>query len=136
MNWFLFFKYGHFVRSLVNPIQSFHNQSKPFHTSTTFGRFPNYRIGSAPSPKSLYILLFSWNHALHILPPPVIDMDYSPASSSSSKSSSPVHHASLVNPATHSPALLELIDLKISRPIIGMCHTPFSFLSPILTRAL
>lgn len=35
-----------------------------------------------------------------------------------SSSSSPIHHASLVNPATHSPALMELIDLKISRPII------------------
>ncbi|KAG6819777.1 hypothetical protein H0H93_008743 [Arthromyces matolae] len=33
-------------------------------------------------------------------------------------STSPLHHASLVDPATHSPALLELIDLKISRGII------------------
>lgn len=53
-------------------------------------------------------------------------MDYStsPASSSSSSSSStrssPVHSASLVDPAAHSPALMELIDIKISRPFIGM----------------
>ncbi|TFK36410.1 hypothetical protein BDQ12DRAFT_249962 [Crucibulum laeve] len=42
----------------------------------------------------------------------------SPASSSSSTRSSPVHHASLVDPATHSPALLELIDIKMSRPVL------------------
>ena len=36
--------------------------------------------------------------------------------------SSPVHHASLVDPALHSPALLQLIDIKLSRPIIGV-HT-------------
>ncbi|KAG6844002.1 hypothetical protein H0H87_010817 [Tephrocybe sp. NHM501043] len=46
-------------------------------------------------------------------------MVVSPASSSSSSSSSSsIHHASLVDPSTHSPALLELIDLKITRPII------------------
>ncbi|KAF5368779.1 hypothetical protein D9615_010393 [Tricholomella constricta] len=38
----------------------------------------------------------------------------SPASSSSS----PVHHASLVDPSRHSPAVMELIDLKMSRPVI------------------
>lgn len=44
----------------------------------------------------------------------------SPASSStsSSSSSSSIHHASLVDPANHSPALLELIDIKVSRPVI------------------
>ncbi|PPQ89441.1 hypothetical protein CVT25_012820 [Psilocybe cyanescens] len=44
----------------------------------------------------------------------------SPASSSSSmsSSSSPVHHASLVDPAKHNPALLELIDVKVSRQVI------------------
>ncbi|KAK7030411.1 hypothetical protein VNI00_014155 [Paramarasmius palmivorus] len=42
-------------------------------------------------------------------------MDYSPASSSRS---SPVHPASLVDPATHSPALMQLIDIKINRPVI------------------
>ncbi|KAG5642928.1 hypothetical protein DXG03_001879 [Asterophora parasitica] len=42
----------------------------------------------------------------------------SPASSASSSRSSPVHHASLVDPARHSPALMELIDLKLSRPLI------------------
>ncbi|KAF8163713.1 hypothetical protein B0H34DRAFT_652080 [Crassisporium funariophilum] len=44
----------------------------------------------------------------------------SPSTSSSSSSSSPssIHHASLVDPATHSPALLELLDIKISRQVI------------------
>jgi hypothetical protein len=44
----------------------------------------------------------------------------SPASSSSSSStsSSPIHHASLVDPALHSPALLELVDVKVSRQVI------------------
>ncbi|KAF5330981.1 hypothetical protein D9619_005207 [Psilocybe cf. subviscida] len=43
----------------------------------------------------------------------------SPASStSSSSSSSSVHHASLVDPALHSPALLELVDVKVSRSVI------------------
>ncbi|KAF8958015.1 hypothetical protein BDZ97DRAFT_1669002 [Flammula alnicola] len=40
------------------------------------------------------------------------------SSSSSSTSSSPIHHASLVDPATHNPALLELIDVKVSRQVI------------------
>ncbi|KAJ7286521.1 hypothetical protein C8J57DRAFT_1169310 [Mycena rebaudengoi] len=45
----------------------------------------------------------------------------SPASSSSSSGSSrssPVHPASLVDAATHSPALMELVDLPLSRPVI------------------
>jgi hypothetical protein len=33
---------------------------------------------------------------------------------------SPVHKASLVDPALHSPALLELLEIKVSRPVIGM----------------
>ncbi|KAJ7706841.1 hypothetical protein B0H17DRAFT_1287509 [Mycena rosella] len=46
---------------------------------------------------------------------------FSSASSSSSMSSthsSPVHAASLVDPALHSPALLQLIDIKLTRPVI------------------
>ncbi|KAI9571265.1 hypothetical protein HD554DRAFT_2017126 [Boletus coccyginus] len=31
---------------------------------------------------------------------------------------SPLHHASLVHPALHSPALLELLDIKLSRPVL------------------
>ncbi|KAJ7073676.1 hypothetical protein C8F01DRAFT_1098003 [Mycena amicta] len=46
----------------------------------------------------------------------------SPASSSSSGSSStrssPVHAASLVDPATHSPALMQLIDIRLTKPVI------------------
>ncbi|KAF9532785.1 hypothetical protein CPB83DRAFT_846362 [Crepidotus variabilis] len=44
----------------------------------------------------------------------------SPTSSSSSSSSSPssVHKFSLVDPQTHSPALLQLIDVKISRQVV------------------
>ncbi|KAF7341095.1 Cyclin N-terminal domain-containing protein [Mycena venus] len=48
----------------------------------------------------------------------------SPASSSSSSSSpssrasSPVHAASLVDPATHAPALMQLIDIKLDRHVI------------------
>ena len=34
--------------------------------------------------------------------------------------SSPVHKASLVDAALHSPALLELLDIKLTRPVIGM----------------
>jgi hypothetical protein len=41
-----------------------------------------------------------------------------------------IHHASLVHPSTHSPALLHLIRINISRPLIG---TPFA--SPTLTDA-
>ncbi|EIW84764.1 hypothetical protein CONPUDRAFT_116938 [Coniophora puteana RWD-64-598 SS2] len=33
-------------------------------------------------------------------------------------SSSPIHKASLVDAALHSPALLELLDIKVSRPVI------------------
>ncbi|KAJ7495139.1 hypothetical protein FB451DRAFT_1550715 [Mycena latifolia] len=56
----------------------------------------------------------------------------SPASDSSSSSSSTtsmavssctmgrrLHAASLVDPASHSPLLIELIDMKLSRPVIG-----------------
>ncbi|PPQ75827.1 hypothetical protein CVT26_001282 [Gymnopilus dilepis] len=44
----------------------------------------------------------------------------SPASSTSSSSSasSLIHHASLVDPALHSPELLELVDVKVSRQVI------------------
>ncbi|KAJ7286524.1 hypothetical protein C8J57DRAFT_1169318 [Mycena rebaudengoi] len=42
----------------------------------------------------------------------------SSSSSSGSSRSSPVHPASLVDAATHSPALMELVDLPLSRPVI------------------
>ncbi|KAJ3801632.1 hypothetical protein GGU11DRAFT_768803 [Lentinula aff. detonsa] len=42
----------------------------------------------------------------------------SSSSSTSSTRSSPVHHASLVDPSTHSPALLQLIDIQISKQFI------------------
>lgn len=46
--------------------------------------------------------------------------DNSPSSSSSSSTrSSPIHHASLVDASTHSPALLQLVDVKLSRQILG-----------------
>lgn len=38
--------------------------------------------------------------------------------------SSPVHHASLVDPALHNPALLELIDVKVSKHVIGRSSQP------------
>lgn len=88
-----------------------------FTPSLCYGRFPDFRIGSATSPESFIYppLLFK------SCTPIPLPTQMSPLSSpSSSTMSSPVHHASLVNPATHSPALLELIDLKINRPIIGM----------------
>lgn len=47
-------------------------------------------------------------------------------------SSSPIHKASLVDPALHSPALLELLEIKLSRPVIGMSSPPCRIL-PILT---
>ncbi|KAJ7481022.1 hypothetical protein B0H11DRAFT_2419877 [Mycena galericulata] len=95
-------------------------------------------------------------------------MHYSPASSSSSSSSSssrrssPVHAASLVDPARHSPELMQLIDVKLSKPVVEYIvdcisetvdyaigrppssasrthspyHAPFtSFVSTVLTRA-
>ena len=37
-------------------------------------------------------------------------------------SRSPVHEASLVDPALHSPALLELLEIKLTRPVIGKSH--------------
>ncbi|KAJ7706817.1 hypothetical protein B0H17DRAFT_1192382 [Mycena rosella] len=39
-------------------------------------------------------------------------------SNPASSRSSPVHAAFLVDPANHSPALLQLIDIKLSRPVI------------------
>ncbi|RDB14516.1 PHO85 cyclin-1 [Hypsizygus marmoreus] len=47
-----------------------------------------------------------------------LSLALSTASSSSARSCA-VHHASLVDPATHSPELMELIDIVISRPVIG-----------------
>jgi hypothetical protein len=41
------------------------------------------------------------------------------ASPTSSSSSSPVHKFSLVDPSTHSPAVLQLIDVRISRDVVG-----------------
>ena len=47
-------------------------------------------------------------------------------------STSPVHPNSLVDPATHSPALLELTTIKLTRPVIRMSFLLFS-LPPQLT---
>lgn len=87
-----------------------------------------HRVSSLPV---IFLKSFIYHRLSHECPnnphpPPQLypsQMD-SPSSSSSSSStrSSPVHHASLVDPATHSPALLDLIDVKISRPLIGMFH--------------
>ncbi|KAJ4471030.1 hypothetical protein C8J55DRAFT_521657 [Lentinula edodes] len=45
--------------------------------------------------------------------------DNSPSSSSSTSTrSSPIHHASLVDASTHSSALLQLVDVKLSRQIL------------------
>ncbi|KIK64314.1 hypothetical protein GYMLUDRAFT_161021, partial [Collybiopsis luxurians FD-317 M1] len=45
---------------------------------------------------------------------------YSPAASSSSSSttSSPIHPSSLVSPAMHSQAILDLVDVKVSKQLI------------------
>ncbi|KAJ7453545.1 hypothetical protein B0H11DRAFT_2200889, partial [Mycena galericulata] len=56
---------------------------------------------------------------------PASDSSSSPSSTSSysdwspsSTRSSPVHAASLVDPANHSPELMQLVDTKLSRPVI------------------
>ena len=41
----------------------------------------------------------------------------------SQQRSSPIHEASLVDPSLHSPALLELLDIKLSRPVFGKLHS-------------
>ncbi|KAF8912213.1 hypothetical protein CPB84DRAFT_1841893 [Gymnopilus junonius] len=76
---------------------------------------------------------------------PVSAQMASPSSTSSSSSS--VHHASLVDPALHSPELLELIDVKVSRQVIDYTidtvirnqapeHLKFTtFVTDVLTRA-
>lgn len=43
----------------------------------------------------------------------------SSSSSSSSTSSSPVHKFSLVDPDSHSPAVLQLINVKLSKEVVG-----------------
>ncbi|KAJ7609297.1 hypothetical protein DFH06DRAFT_1346489 [Mycena polygramma] len=45
--------------------------------------------------------------------------DWSPSSSSKSNRSSPVHPASQVDPETHSPELMQLVDLTLSKPVIA-----------------
>lgn len=49
---------------------------------------------------------------------------YSPPSSPAMYKASPVHPNSLVDPATHSPALLELINIKVSKHVIGTFLLP------------
>ncbi|KAJ6531030.1 hypothetical protein B0H19DRAFT_1384303 [Mycena capillaripes] len=46
-------------------------------------------------------------------------MDSWSQSSKTSTRSSPVHAASLVDPATHAPALMQLIDIKLDKHVIG-----------------
>ena len=41
---------------------------------------------------------------------------------------SPIHKASLVESSTHSPALLELVDQKLTRPIVGEWPVQFVLL--------
>ncbi|PBK93217.1 hypothetical protein ARMGADRAFT_1063318 [Armillaria gallica] len=66
----------------------------------------HYATRSAP------ISLPAMDHPMDCSPSP------STSASSSSSSSSSIHPASLVDSATHSPALLELVDFKISKPVI------------------
>jgi hypothetical protein len=62
-------------------------------------------------------------HALYNVPPSTPSRQPStPLLFQITMSYSPVHKASLVESSTHSPALLELVDLKLSRPIIGKSY--------------
>lgn len=70
------------------------------------------RIGSLPL---RFVYISNHNNAFQ----------YSPPSSPAMHSASPVHPNSLVDPATHSPALLELINIKVSRQVIGMSSSLF-----------
>lgn len=55
-------------------------------------------------------------NAVHSVPFPPIQ---SPPPSRLTMSYSSIHKASLVESSTHSPALLELVDQKMTRPIVG-----------------
>src|SRR6266702_2183457 len=55
------------------------------------------------------------------IPCPTLSIPACPSHPQQKMSSSRLHQASLVPAATHSSALLELVDQKLSRPIIGKC---------------
>jgi hypothetical protein len=88
-------------------------------------------------------LALTHRHALPILPRPVLSLSPSipplllPLSAMPALVEQPVysvvHHASLIDPAMHSPATLELTDLKMSRTVIGQF---FLSLSSYKTRFL
>lgn len=87
--------------------------ARPVSQLDLFPYFP-YRLSASPN-------------RLYIQPHPNASQ-YSPPSSPT-MFSSPVHPSSLVDPATHSPALLELINFKVSKPVIGkhiLLSTPLS----------
>ena len=76
-----------------------------------------------PSPLSSFVI-FRFGPLAHPCPPL-----YNTSSSlhscpvlflSTAMARSPIHHASLVDPALHSPALLELLNIKLSRQVLGM----------------
>ena len=80
---------------------------------------PNSRVSQL-----LVQVFFLYNAALSVPFPPI----QSSPPSRSTMSYSPIHKASLVESSTHSPALLELVDQKLTRPIVGEWPVQFALL--------
>lgn len=101
---------------------------------------------------SLIAISFKYHHALSFgsltipaLPVPVVSYPSSSSFNDNTLQSdistpplpmnaySPVHPASLIDVSSHSPALLELLDLDLSRTLVGMCLISNSINSKSLT---
>ena len=46
---------------------------------------------------------------------------------------SPMHEASLIDPSLHSPALMDMLEIEMSRPLIGVFFYFLFSLSTLLT---
>lgn len=46
---------------------------------------------------------------------------------------SPMHEASLIDPSLHSPALMDMLEIEMSRPLIGVFFYFIFSLSTLLT---
>jgi len=94
-------------------------------------------VGSVADPISFFLLSYKWTLRLCLLhhsSPPAQLPSVMASPSSSSSSSSPIHPASLIDRNCHSPALLELVELKVSQQVYSkslVCFLTYSFLTHI-----
>lgn len=114
------------------PLPAVSNYTVPSHTHSNIASNA-LRISDLPPLQkcSTYIILPLPDYSSTVLPVPRLpspprrllrssSLFLSPFTQMVVASYSPIHEASLVDPALHSQAVLEMLDIKVSRTLIGM----------------